>query len=127
MARYLLDTDVLVDFSRLVEPALSRISAMIRDGDEIGVYAVQLAEYYAGERRGKHPEMDALFSRIPCWALSPETAIRAGEYRYAFARRGRTIGTPDAINAAVAWEMRATIVTRNVKDYSTPGVPVLAF
>jgi predicted nucleic acid-binding protein len=32
--------------------------------------------------------------------------------------------TPDALNAAVAHEMRATIITRNVRDYPMPDVSV---
>lgn len=126
MARYLIDTDVLIDFSRLIEPTFSRLTAMAQEKHVIGVCAVQLAEYYSGERRGRRPRMDIFLARLPRWDVSADTAIRAGEYRFALAQRGRAIGVPDAINAAVAWEMRATIVTCNVKDYPTPGVPILA-
>ena len=125
MARYLLDTDVLIDFSRLQEPALSWVATMAEAREQLGICAVQLAEFYAGERRGKRPAMDAFLARVPCWEITPEVATQAGHYRFSFARRGRAINTPDALNAAVAWRMRATVVTRNRKDYPIPGVTVL--
>lgn len=127
MARYLVDTDILIDYSRLIEPTFSRMTAIARERHVVGICVVQLAEYYAGERRGRRPGMDVYLARLPCWPISPHAAIRAGEYRFALARRGRTVGVADALNAAVAWEMRATIVTRNGKDYPTPGIPILAF
>lgn len=125
MVRYLVDTDILIDFSRLLEPVRSRIREMVVAKDELGVCAVQLAEFYAGERRGKRPQFDAFLAGIPCWEITPEAAMRAGEYRYDMARRGRAIDTPDALNAAVAWSKQAVILTRNVKDYPMPDVRIL--
>jgi predicted nucleic acid-binding protein len=126
VARYLLDTDVLIDYSREREPVRSRIDALLAEGEDIGICAVQLAEFYAGRRRGDRPDWDTFIDALPCWGITPETAIQAGHYRFSFARRGRTIHTPDALNAAVAWRMRATVVTRNARDYPVPGVPILA-
>jgi hypothetical protein len=121
-----LDTDVLIDVSRKREPTRSRVRSLADAGNEIGICAVQLTEFYAGRRRGDRPDWDAVIDALRCWDISPATAIQAGHYRFSFARRGRTIHTPDALNAAVAWRMRATVITRNVKDYPVPGVPVLA-
>lgn len=126
VARYLLDTDVLIDLSKEWQPTRTRIDELLAADEELGVCAVQLAEFYAGRRRGDRPDYDAFIDSLPCWEITPETAIQAGHYRFSFARRGRTIDTPDALNAAVAWRMRATVVTRNVKDYPVPGVPILA-
>lgn len=81
MGRYLLDTDVLISLSRELEPYRSRIGAMTEAGDEIGVCAVQLTEFYAGQRRGERPHFDAFLASLPCWAITPEIAVRAGEYR----------------------------------------------
>lgn len=126
MARYLLDTDVLIDYSKDREPIRSRIDALLADGEDVGLCAIQLAEFYAGRRRGDRVESDAFIDALPCWDITPAVAIQAGHYRFSFARRGRAIQTPDALNAAVAWRMRAAVVTRNVKDYPVPGVPILA-
>lgn len=125
MARYLLDTDILIDVSREREPGRSRVRELLAEGNEIGICAVQLTEYYAGRRRGESARWDAFIDAMPCWEIAPETAIQAGHYRFSFARRGRTIHTPDALSAAVAWRMRATVITRNVKDFPVPGVPRL--
>lgn len=125
MARYLIDTDVLIDLSKELEPARSRIAALLGAGEEVGLCPVQLAEFYAGRRRGHRADWDAFVDSLPCWVIDPESAIQAGHYRYSFARRGRTVQTPDALTAAVAWRMRATVITRNGKDFPVPGVPRL--
>ena len=46
----------------------------------------------------------------------------AGVFRYDFARRGRTILTPDALVAATAAVVDAILVTDNVKDSPMPEV-----
>lgn len=48
MARYLLDTSVLIDFSKGREPAQSRILQLIHGGDEIGVCSIIVAEFFSG-------------------------------------------------------------------------------
>ena len=123
MARYLPDTDVLIDLSKELEPTRSRIGALLASGAEVGLCPVQLAEFYAGRRLGHRVDWDAFVDSLPCWEITPEAAIQAGHYRYSFARRGRTVHTPDALTAAVAWRMRATVFTRNAKDFPVPGVP----
>ena len=126
MARYLLDTDVLVDLSKGREPAQTHIPAIVAAGDVLGICAVQLAEFYAGQPRGHQPEVDAFLDALRLWAISRDAAIRAGHYRHAFGRRGRALATPDALTAAVAWRMSATVVTRNVKHYPMADVQTLS-
>jgi predicted nucleic acid-binding protein len=122
VARYLLDTDVLIDLSKGREPARSVIPAMTAAGDRFGICAVQLAEFYAGEPRGRQPLIDALLDALPLWPISRDAAFRAGAYRRQFTLLGVTILTPDALNAAVAWAMGATILTGNVRDYPMADV-----
>ena len=63
MGRYLVDTDVLIDLSKGREPASSVIPAMAAAGEQLGICAVQLAEFYAGQPRGRQPPIDALLDR----------------------------------------------------------------
>ena len=48
MTRCLLDTTALIDFSKGRQPASSRILRMFEAGDEVGVCAIVVAEFYAG-------------------------------------------------------------------------------
>ena len=116
---------MLVDLSKGREPARSRLPAMAAAGDELGICAVQLAEFYTGQPRGQQSDLDDFLHSLKLRCISRDAALRTGMYRHAYGRRGRTIATPAAPTAAVAWRMRATVLTGNVKDYPMPDVPVL--
>lgn len=125
MGRYLIDTDVIIDYAWEREPARSLFLVMLAGREDVGLCAVQLAEIYSGQERGERQALDAFLFALPCWEITPEVGIVAGDYRRTSARRGRTIATPDALNAAVAWSMGATIVTRNAKDYPMTDIDIL--
>jgi predicted nucleic acid-binding protein len=44
-------------------------------------------------------------------------AMRAGLYRYQFARQGQALSTPDVTITALTYEIGATLVTSNAKHY----------
>jgi predicted nucleic acid-binding protein len=125
VGRYLIDTDILIDYSWAREPSFSLILVMLASKDELGICAVQLAEIYAGQERGERHDFDAFLDGFPCWDITPSVGILAGSFRRLSSRGGRTIQTPDALNAAVAFHVEATIVTRNAKDYPMAEVEVL--
>src|SRR3712207_2211184 len=117
MARHFLDTTALIDFAKRREPAYSRIVALIAAEEDLGVCAVNVAEFYAGLRPEQRDQWGPLFSVLHYWPITRAAAQRAGVYRYTFARQGRAIATADALIAAVAVEVGATLITSNVKDY----------
>ncbi|MCL5962210.1 MAG: PIN domain-containing protein [Chloroflexi bacterium] len=126
MTRYLLDTTALIDFSKGREPARSRILEMIQTGDELGVCAVNVAEFYSGLPPENRPTWDEFIGSLEYWAASRTAAARAGGYRYEYSRQGQAISTTDALIAAVAQERGAVIVTNNVKDFPLPGTLLLS-
>ncbi len=117
MARYLLDTTALIDFSRGREPALSWIRERIQSGDELAVCAVNVAEFYTGVPPERRAIWDTFVSSLRYWEITAEAARRAGCLRHDAARGGRTLSTADALVGAVVQERGAVIVTDNVKDY----------
>lgn len=125
MGRYLVATNVLIDYSWHREPVLSLIGRMLAGQEEVGICAVQFAEIYSGQERGERSDLDRFLDAMPCWPITPGVDIAAGDDRRAFARIGRAIGTIDAIIAAVARSVGATIVTRNVRHYAMADVEVL--
>ena len=48
MTRYLFDTNVLIDYSKGVARVVSQVQAWVADGDEVGISAVQIAEFFSG-------------------------------------------------------------------------------
>jgi predicted nucleic acid-binding protein len=125
MSRYLLDTDILIDFSKGREPAFSFVHRAIAHRDELGVSPINVAEFYAGLRPEDIPTWDAFFEPLEFWPLSREAAKQAGRWRYDFAQ-GQSLPTTDTLVAAVALQHSAAIVTNNFADYPMPGVELLA-
>jgi predicted nucleic acid-binding protein len=120
--RYLLDTTVLIEASRLREPALSWLREALRKSDEVGVCAVIVAEFFAGLRPDERPRWETFVAELTYWASTREMARQAGIYRYTYARLGRTIQTADALIAATAAAVGATLVTDNIKDFPMPEI-----
>ena len=118
---------MLAYLSKGREPAQSRLPATAVAGDELGICAVQLAECYPAQPHGQQSDLDAFLDTLKLWSISHDAALRAGMYRHAHRRPGRTIVTPDELTAAVAWRMRATVVTGHLTDYPMPDVPLLPF
>jgi len=117
MARRLLDTTSLIDFSKGFEPSTACISQLLASGDEVGVCPVTVAELYAGLRPKDRPQWDTLLSRLLFWPITYAASVQAGTWRYAFARQGIQVAMMDSLVAAVADEVGATIVTSNGKDF----------
>ena len=125
MGRFLLDTTVLIDLSKGVPGVGGRLAAMADAGDELGICAVNVAEFFAGVPPDRRPFWTRRLASFAYWEITWEAAVLAGAYRQAFARRGRAIHTPDAILAGLARALGATIVTDNAKDYLMTDVKVL--
>jgi predicted nucleic acid-binding protein len=123
MARQLLDTTSLIDFSKGFEPTTSYIKHLIASGDEVGICPVIVAEIFAGLPPQKHQDWDEFFKALLFWPISYAASEQAGRWRYMFARRGIQIAMMDSLVAAVADEVGATIVTSNIKDFPM-GVPL---
>ena len=126
MTRYLLDTTALIDFSKGREPAQSRIMEMIESGDELGVCAINVAEFFSGIPSDQRASWDEFIGALQYWDIAQEAARQAGFFRYDFARKGRQLSTTDTLVAAVACQRGATIVTNNVKDYPIREVRLLS-
>jgi predicted nucleic acid-binding protein len=126
VTRYLLDTDVLVDFSKGIKPVISQLLAWIDSTDVVAVCAISVAEFSAGLTPEQAAQAQAFLTALTYWDISREAAMRAGQERYSFARSGVTITTTDALLAAVAREYEATLVTSNLKDFPMADLTLLS-
>lgn len=108
----LLDTDIFIDFLRGTSYAHAFIE---RHADEIIFAAITEAELLSGKMCNNSRERENLlhflsqFEKIP---LDNPLVQIAGDLR-----RTYTIEMPDAIIAATALVVNATLVTRNKKDF----------
>ncbi len=70
MTRYLIDTTTLIDYSKAHEPSASRIDAMFLSGDELGLCAVNIAEFMAGISPAERDYWWAILSAFTYWDIS---------------------------------------------------------
>lgn len=83
MTRYLIDTDVIIDDAWDREPARSLSMVMLAGDDKVGVCAMQITEFDAGQERGERDDVDAFVDHRPCCGIAPEVGISAGNDRRA--------------------------------------------
>ena len=122
VARYLLDTTALIDLSKGITAVQARIKELVASGAELGVCAVNVAEFVAGVPPAERTQWIQWLQEFRYWDISHQAAVHAGLYRSVFARQGRTIDTADALIAAVAWSLGATILTDNLEDFPMDDV-----
>ena len=114
MDRLLLDTDILIEFLRGRLEAREYLESRT---ETLLLSVITLAELYAGVREsGERTELDLLTQVVEIVPVDQETAVRAGLYRNAF-RKSHQIGIADALIAATAEAMQATLVTFNTKHF----------
>ena len=113
----LVDTDVLIDFLRGYEPAVSFVNV---HSDRIVLSAVVVAELYAAARGAKDdPEQTVIENLLSLFRVVPinnEIARLGGLYRRDYGP-SHGISLPDALVAVTAFLERAELKTLNVKHY----------
>src|SRR4030042_4925999 len=125
MAKYLLDTTVLIDHLRGQQKVTDMIIRLARQGNELGVCCINIAELYAGLSDKERIKAEKLIDNLYYYETSKDIAKMAGCYRFDFARKGITLSTSDTIVAAIALSHGVTLITANVKDYPMKEIELL--
>ena len=117
----LVDTDVLIDFLRGYEEAMSLVSV---NSESIVVSTINVAELYAGVRGGadgaEQSALDGLLALFRVIPVSSGIARLGGLYKRDYGR-SHGVGLADAIVAATATVEDAALMTINVKHYPMFG------
>jgi len=124
VARFLLDTSVLIDFSKSIPATVHGLETFAESGDELCVCSIVIAEFVSGLRPVDRPRWTDLLLSMRYLPDSRTMAIDAGRYRYHLARLGRSVSTTDALIAAVAQAWDATLLTENPKHFELEGLTV---
>lgn len=123
MARVLVDSTVLIDALR-GRPAAARLQAMRRRGDDPWVCAVSVEEIWRGLHEHEEDPARRLFRGLRVAPLGAREGMRAGAWRRAFARQGRTLSQADCLIGAAALGIEARLATGNPQDVPMPGLEV---
>ena len=125
MAAFLLDSDAVIDYLNLWQPTVELINGLTQEGHMLFTCDLVLAEVYAGLPPYPGIRAEDFLSNLIFLQSSRRAAIRAGEWRYLYARRGLNLPNYDVLIAATALERDATLVTGNVRHYPMPELSLL--
>jgi predicted nucleic acid-binding protein len=124
MAKFLLDTTALIDFSKGKEPTKSNITQLLIS-EEVGICAVNVAEFFTGLNQAQRIQWSEFFENLSYWEIDLETAKRAGVIRYDYLKKGKQLTTTDALIGATALKEKAVLITRNVKDFPMVEISIM--
>jgi hypothetical protein len=112
--RFLIDTDVLIEYLRGSDPAVRFLEAL---SGTLHISAITVAELFTGAQRGA--EQEALEQFLRTFEVVPveaELAKRGGQLRREYGP-GHGVGLADALIAASAEKAQATLVTFNRRHF----------
>ena len=124
LVRLLLDSTFVIDHLRGEPAAVNRLRKIFEDGDDPIVTEIVVCEVRAGLLAEAEPHLATLLEPLEFVQPGPETAMLAGRWRADLRRRGRTLALGDALIAASAHHLGATVITRNVRDFTQTPIRV---
>lgn len=120
--RYLLDSTFAIDLLRARRDATERMWRLVAAGDDPYLTDVVMCEIATGMRPHESAALDAFVAGLEFVQPGPEVSRRAGILRGEARARGLTLSVPDALIAATADALDATVLTRNLRDFAlTPA------
>lgn len=125
MAKFLIDTDILIDHLRGYPQARAYLEERHKKGDLLYCSVITRAELFSGLRPGEEERVRALLDSLQEVPVDRAIAEEAGAYRRRFGK-GRKLLLPDALIAASAKERGAALVTLNVKHFPMEGISIIA-
>lgn len=122
MKRFLLDSDILVDFFKKKQEVIGLVSELFKDG-ELKASILSVTELRAGwsEKQAEFflPRFYQLFI---IEGITLKIAEMAGRFRQEYKLKGINLPVIDTLIAATAIIDSCQLVTRNKKDYPMPAV-----
>ena len=119
--KFLLDTNVCVDYLNGRHPAVTRA---IQDSSpaDLGVSSIVVAELRYGadksaHRRRNHGRLDVFLAEIACLAFDANAAATYGRLRATLEARVHTIGPNDLLIAAHALTLGLVLVSDNAREF----------
>jgi predicted nucleic acid-binding protein len=125
--RYLLDSTLLIDHGNGEGAAVDLLRSLIEGGHELYVCDVVTCETLSYGEPHDRGHLESLIDAIEYVATSPSAARWAGASRRERHRAGGKRAVGDALIAGIAAELKATVVTRNRRDFVRQGIPVLDY
>ena len=124
---YLLDTTVLLDFVHDRPNAIELVDRLFTETETLYTCEVVTCETLSNNDATEMRVIRGVLDALEYVAVAPAGARWAADAR----RTGRSApgarSLADALIAAAAWSLSATLVTRNPRDFERLGIPVLRY
>lgn len=124
MAAILLDTTVIIDLLRGRADARRRLTELRDAGDSPFACAINVEETVRGLGTSEREAAKRLFDGLRMVPLTDIEGWRAGEWRRAYASRGRTLAQADCLIAAAAVTIGGRLATGNPRDFPMSDLTV---
>lgn len=128
MSGYVLDTTLIIDHVNGYPPGVDLMRSLFEKSAELFTCEVVTCEALSRGNEEQLGAVQSLLGALEYVALTPEGARWAGDRRRErIASGNRKPSTTDALIAALAHSLDATLVTRNAADFAAFDVPVLGY
>jgi predicted nucleic acid-binding protein len=125
---YVLDSTVIIDYAIGYPPGEEIVRRLFEEGSDLYTCEVVTCETLSRGGETEVRAVAALLEALEFVALDPSGARWAGDKRRSTMESGgRKVSTTDALIAALAHRLGATVVTRNAADFQSFDVPVLGY
>jgi len=125
---YLLDSTVIIDYVIGYQPGEAVVENLFAETSELYTCDVVTCEALSKGTIEDLRVARSLLQALEYVALSPDGAQWAGDKRrQRIESGGGKPSTTDALIAALAHSLGATVVTRNAQDYAAFDVPVMSY
>lgn len=125
---YVLDSTVIIDYCLGYKPGEEIVERLFGQQQNLYVCDVVACEALSKGRPQELRLARSILQALEYVALAPDGAEWAGDRRREAIEAGtRKPSTTDALIAALAHSLGATVVTRNAKDFASFDVPVLGY
>jgi predicted nucleic acid-binding protein len=125
---YVLDSTVIIDYCLGYKPGEEMVERLFAQPGDLYVCDVVTCEALSKGRPEELTLARSILQALEYVALAPDGAQWAGDSRREAIESGtRKPSTTDALIAALARSLGATVVTRNAKDFAAFDVPVLGY
>ena len=123
MTKYLLDSDVLMDFFKHKEYAIALLDKLLAGGS-LNMSILSLTEVRSGWSKAETEQfLSRLYDLVKIINLNKKIAELAGKYRQEYKKtRGILLPTIDTLIGSSAILEKCQLVTRNKKDFPMPEV-----
>lgn len=125
---YLLDTNHIGNAVTPGSVVRQRIAELCGRGLKVGTCVPMLCEIEAGIQQVRQPEayrlnLARLLRQVRVWPIDGATARLYGAIHHDLKKRGRVLSQVDMMLAALALQMRLTLVTSDQDFTALPDVP----